>query len=217
MKQKEIFSSAEGDAWFKRNHEYLSGKVIDLSDDIIQSVSEIKKLPAYSDSIIKVLEVGCGEANRLIWLSENLGMDVFGIDPSIKAVELALEKGVHAKQGTADHLSFESGFFDVVIFGFCLYLCDRDDLFKIAQEADRVLKNNGWLIIKDFYSPFPVKREYHHKPGIFSYKMDYRTLFDWHPNYTCFSHVINHHSDSTFTDDQQEWVAVSVLRKRSEV
>jgi len=104
--------------------------------------------------------------------------------------------------------------FDIVVFGFCLYLCDREDLFRIAQEADRVLKPDGWLIIHDFFAKTPTRREYHHKPGLFSYKMDYRRLFDWHPAYTCFSDELNHHGRREFTDDPQEWVATSVLRKR---
>ena len=85
-------------------------------------------------------------------------------------------------QGTADRLPYRDGLFDVVVFGFCLYLCDREDLFRIASEADRVLNDQGWLIIHDFYSPVPTRRDYHHKTGIYSYKMDYKTLFEWHPS-----------------------------------
>jgi hypothetical protein len=86
-------------------------------------------------------------------------------------------------------------------------------LFRIAAEADRVLKPNGWIVIHDFYSPTFVKREYHHRSGVFSRKMDYRTLFDWHPAYACLSHEVRHHADDGYTDERQDWVAVSVLRK----
>ena len=60
-----------------------------------------------------------------------------------------------------------------------------------------------------------VRRAYHHKDGLFSYKMDYRQLFDWHPSYTCFSHELSHHASGDFTDDPQEWIATSVLRKKA--
>ncbi len=99
------------------------------------------------------------------------------------------------------------------MFGFCLYLCDREDLFRIACEADRVLKNPGWLLIQDFYSPAPVKREYHHRSGLFTHKMDYRTLFTWNPSYVNLVHKVRHHSEGSYTDDPKEWVATSVLRK----
>jgi len=70
------------------------------------------------------------------------------------------KNGVHAEYGSADDLPFESDSFDGVIFGFCLYLCDHEDLFKIAQEADHVLRKKSWLVIKDFFSLRPVSRDY---------------------------------------------------------
>jgi len=214
-KQKDIFLQGEADAWFERNHQALERKDFDLHDPVISSIAEIIALPKYAGSSVKVLEVGCGEGKRLNWLAENLGVDVYGIDPSMKAVELAKSRGVTAKLGTADKLPFQAASFDIVIFGFCLYLCDRQDLFRVAQEADRLLKQEAWVIIHDFFSAAPVRREYHHKPGVFTFKMDYRTLFDWHPAYTCYQHRVGHHVQSGYTDEQQEWVAISVLRKKA--
>ena len=213
MKQKEIFLGGEADAWFDRNHQELQSKAFGLSDPVVESLSNIVEQSEYAGAGLKVLEIGCGEANRLAWLAEHLGADVYGLEPSSKAVELARKKGVRAEHGTADHLPFESGSFDVVIFGFCLYLCDREDLFKIAQEADRVLKKKAWLIISDFFSPIHVSRDYQHKQGVYSFKMDYRKLFSWHPGYTCYLHQLDHHGQKGFTDDAQEWVSTSVLRK----
>jgi hypothetical protein len=105
--------------------------------------------------------------------------------------------------------------FDMIIFGFCIYLCDRDYLFNIAKVADRVLKPDAWIIIKGFFAKTPSNNKYQHKAGISSYKMDYRTLFTWHPDYTCFQHSVSHHGVSKFTDDTEEWTGLSVLRKRS--
>ena len=212
MRQKEIFLDGEADAWFERNHDLLKDRIFDLSDPVINAVSYITKQSRYAEEI-KVLEIGCGEATRLVWLAEHLGVEVYGIDPSSKAVELAKRSGVKVKQGTADTLPFGSDSFDIVIFGFCLYLCDREDLFKIAQEADRVLKKKSWLIINDFFSPAPTSSNYHHKAGVYSFKMDYRKLFEWHPAYSCFSHRLDHHNQVGFTDDTKEWVSTSVFRK----
>ena len=212
MKQKEIFLGGEADAWFSRNHELLKARIFDLSDPVINAVSCIVKQSQYKKKI-KVLEIGCGEGSRLAWLAENLKVDVYGVDPSGKAIELASRRGVKVKKGTAEILPFDSDSFDVVIFGFCLYLCDREDLFKIAHEADRVLKKKSWLIIIDFFSPTPISSCYHHKTGVYSFKMDYRKLFDWHPAYSCFSHRLDHHNQLGFTDDTKEWVSTSVLRK----
>lgn len=149
------------------------------------------------------------------WLEENINCQCYGIDPSTLAVQEACEKGVSATVGTADQLPFEKNSFDIVIFGFCLYLCDRIDLFNIAKEADRVLKPEAWLIIKDFFAETPSKNDYQHKTGVSTFKMDYRTLFTWHPDYTCFKHSISHHGIDKFTDETQEWVGESVIRKKS--
>ncbi len=212
MKQKEIFLGGEADAWFLRNQKLLKARVFDLSDPVINAVSCIVKHSQYKKKL-KVLEIGCGEGSRLAWLHENFKVDAYGIDPSEKAIGLASQKGIKVKRGTAEILSFDSNSFDIVIFGFCLYLCDRDDLFKIAQEADRVLKKKSWIIIIDFFSLTPISYKYHHKIGVYSFKMDYRKLFDWHPAYTCFSHQLDHFNTLGFTDDINDWVSTSVLRK----
>ena len=150
----------------------------------------------------------------MAWFVEHLGANVYGLEPSSKAVQLALKKGVHAEHESADYLPFESVSFDVVIFGFCLYLCDREDLFIIVQEADRVLRKSSWLVINDFFSMTPVRRDCYLKKGVYSFKMDYRKLFNWHPTYICYSHrLYDHNNHIEFTDDKQEWVSISVLKK----
>jgi SAM-dependent methyltransferase len=215
MRQKDVFLQSEADAWYERNHQALVNRDFSNDDPVTAAIVEICRLRQHAggNGKLKIVEIGCGEGKRLEWFAQNLPVDVFGVEPSAKAVEKACGRGISVQRGTADQLAFEDSTFDVVIFGFCLYLCDRQDLFKIAQEADRVLKSDAWLVISDFFAPAPVRREYHHKPGVYSYKMDYRTLFDWHPAYTCYSHRLNHHGHRCYSDDPQEWVATSVMRR----
>lgn len=216
MQQKDVFLHSEADAWFERNQQSVATRNFATDDPVTAAAVEIARLSQYArrKERMQILEIGCGEGRRLSWLSENLDADVFGIEPSTKAVDQACSRGVKAQRGTADDLPFENSKFDILIFGFCLYLCDRQDLFRIAQEADRVLRPEAWVVINDFFATTPVRREYHHKLGVYSYKMDYRVLFDWHPAYTCYAHRLNHHGQSGFTDDSQEWVATSVMRKK---
>jgi len=214
MLQKNIFLESEADAWFERNHAAVSSKDYSSNDSLTSAiVGLIGDASLDVSRAIKVLEVGCGEGRRLEWLAKNTGIEVYGIEPSQKAVDLAISRGVQVKRSTADEILFEDATFDIVIFGFCLYLCDRKDLFRIAKEADRVLKDNAWLVMQDFYSKAPIETDYHHLLGLKSYKMDYKTLFDWHPSYSCYSHQVHHHGSTKFTDDPSEWVATSVLRK----
>lgn len=211
MKQKEVFLQSEGDAWFTRNQQGVAGRKLPAGDALLRELLDF--LPANAESL-KVLEVGCGDGTRLAWIKNNLKADCYGIEPSAQAVAAANAKGVNAQQGTADALPFDNNSFDIVIFGFCLYLCDREDLFRIASEADRVLRSPGWLMILDFYSPVPMANAYQHCLGVQSYKMDYRTLFTWHPDYECMTHKVRFHGEICYTDSIDEWTAVSVLRKR---
>ena len=211
MKQRDVFLESEGDAWFERNVGGGAPRTVDESDPLIAEVLGLADtLPLSSASI---LEIGCGDGARLAWLRQHRGCECSGLDPSARAVEAASARAVAAQRGTAERLPFADRTFDVVMFGFCLYLCDREDLFRIAAEADRVLKNPGWLLIHDFHSPSPSQRAYHHRAGIYSHKMDYRTLFTWHPGYTSYSHKVRHHAAGGYTDEPGEWVATSVLRK----
>lgn len=209
-KQKEIFLQSEGDAWFTRNKQGVATRKLPDDDGLLREILDV--IP-HNAGVLKVLEIGCGDGTRLAWLKNNINADCYGIEPSAQAVAEACTKGINVKQGTADMLPFDNQSFDIVMFGFCLYLCDREDLFRIACEADRVLRKPGWLMIMDFYSPIPRARNYHHRPGMQSYKMDYRSLFAWHPGYECMTHKVRHHGEASYTDDPDEWVAVSVLRK----
>ncbi len=210
-KQKEIFLQEEGDAWFDRNHQVIQNIDYGKTDPV---VPVIKSCLSSICGEAKLLEIGCSEGKRLQWISQNLPIQCHGVDPSSKAISVAKKSGVHAIQGTADSLPFESDTFDFLVFGFCLYLCDRQDLFKIAYEADRVLKKEAWLVIHDFFAKSNEKRDYCHQPNVYSYKMDYRTIFDWHPSYTCVNHRIKHHQNQNFTDDVDEWTGISLLRKK---
>lgn len=211
MKQNQIFLNSEGDSWHSRNESALSRRKLPDDDLILQEILKINNNEKY----INILEIGCGNGYRLEWLTNNINASCFGIEPSKQAVKTALSKGVNATQGTAESLPFDNNFFDIIIFGFCLYLCDREDLFKIASETDRVCKDPGWVIIQDFYSSKYCSNEYHHFKGLKSFKMDYRSLFTWHPFYECTFHNVIDHEQHNFNDMKDNWIAISTLRKNS--
>ena len=210
MKQKAVFLQSEGDSWISRNKQALASIKLPDDDALLR---EILELPLSNIGKVKVLEIGCGDGTRLNWIKNHMDADCYGIDPSAQGVSAACAKGINAYQGTADKLPFKNKFFDIVIFGFCLYLCDREDLFKIASETDRVLRAPGWLMILDFYSPLQRENHYHHYEGLKSYKMNYPTLFTWHPHFESMTHKVRLRSQKKYTDNQDEWVSVSVLRK----
>lgn len=213
-RQKEIFLASEADAWYERNREAIARQ--DLAQDpICRAVMEFAPDVKTYGTPLSILEVGCGEGLRLSWLATRFGAQVHGIEPSAKAVAAAQARGVDARRGTADSLPFTDASFDIMLFGFCLYLCDPEDLFCVAAEADRVLKAPSWLVVHDFFASAHTRRPYHHTAGVMSNKMDFRKLFDWHPAYTCYSHRLGTHGLPGFSDDPQEWVSTAILRKQA--
>jgi len=205
-KQKDIFLSTEGDEWFKRNAS------VEKHDKIIELLNHIELYPK------KVLEIGCSSGDRLQLLRQKFNAECYGIDPSTKAIEHGKSKfnNISLTVGSADSLPFENDSFDTIIFGFSLYLCDREDLFKIAYEADRCLKNKGTLIIKDFLPPFSYRNKYSHKDDVYSYKMDYSKMFGWNPSYTEVANIVYSHSGFHLRDIRDEKISIVILRKNTQ-
>lgn len=207
--QRQVFLENEGDAWFQRNRQNDERQGAD--QDPLSNL--IDNLPLPQGREISVFEVGCGQGLRLARLRQQKGWSVTGLDPSKKAIDAVNAAGCQGVIGTAEKLPASDQSVDLLIYGFCLYLCDRDDLFKIAAEAHRVLKPQAWLAILDFWSPHPSINPYHHRHGVYSYKDDLPAMFTWHPSYVIADHCIRHHNNWTYTDEPQQWVATTLLRR----
>ena len=210
--QKQAFLNGEGDAWFERNYQTddLQAHHLLSHDPLIPLFQE---LPLSNGNAVTVLEVGCGQGLRLRKLREAKGWSVIGLDPSTQAIKNLRNSGCDAYVGTAENLPLPDNSVDLLIYGFCLYLCDRNDLFKIAAEANRVLKPQSWLAIVDFWSPSERTNSYRHLEGLKSYKDDLPKMFTWHPSFVVTDHTVRHHSSHGFTDEPDEWVATTLLRR----
>lgn len=182
-------TGGEAEAWLKRNETVLPPR----KDPVGTVISLHSIIPD------NVLEIGCSNGWRLDELSEKYGCNVFGIDPKESKLPWITT-------GTAEKLPYKDGTFDLVIYGFCLYLVDRDDLFKVVMEGDRVLADGGHLIIHDFSPEYPHKRPYEHCEGVYSYKMNYENLWLANPSYRMI-YSTRHGSDN---DDYE---SVCMLKK----
>ena len=174
VRQETIFLDGEGDSWFERNRE--------PDATFPDPVMDIMRGGIYPHD---VLEVGCGSGWRLFRLKNAYPCSVTGIEPSQKAIEFAKRAyNLDIYHGTTtDMRDFRYDEFDLIIFGFCLYLVDRDSLFETVYLADRLLRDGGHIIIHDFCPPSPYSRPYHHKAGVMSYKQDYSKLWLGSPSY----------------------------------
>ena len=180
MKQSEVFLNGEGDNWYERNkHTELNRTVVDT---ILAAV------PSANRSI----EFGCGNGRYIGELHRHLGGRSFGIDPSYKALEQGRQDypQVIFLQGTTSLLPYTGGGLDLILFGFCLYVEDRDRLPFTVANADRHLNDGGHIAIYDFDPEHPEKVPYKHVHGMFTYKMDYAALWLANPSYRLINKTI---------------------------
>lgn len=209
MKQADVFIQGQGDAWHVRNKD----KPRLDPDPVLEAIDHLGIKPK------SILEIGCGDGRRLHAMFKQYdGCQVCGVDPSSLAMGTMLKsrtKGINGIVGTATSLPGSDGKFDLVIFGFCLYICDPEDLFRIAMESDRVLQDGGFLAIYDFFSESPNRRDYSHHEGVFSRKMDHARLWLANPAYSMvhqqiFDAEVGTNENFTGADNK---LVVSVLKK----
>lgn len=188
MKQSDVFLAGEGVEWFRRNESVLGEH--DPVSGVIESID-----PAPTS----VLEIGASIGWRLQRLSERQGCKVAGIDPAGLS-NFVLKGAAH------DLGAFPDGRFDLVIFGFCLYLVDPQDYFRAVAESDRVLADGGYLVIHDFFQgpDQPWRTPYRHCAGVWSHHAAFERLWLAHPAYR----KVSTHLPADRPDE-----AVHVLRK----
>lgn len=176
--QDNYYLSTEGDDFFSRNYE---GK--------IQTGLRKNKKPILDfivDSKIKfdsVLEFGCCYADLLSEL-KTIGMakEVVGVEASQKAVktaeELYAKNGVKVFHGTiADNEVMNpenAGKFDLIIIDDVFGWVSRETVFHSVANIDYLLKDGGYIFIRDFYPNKRIKNRNHHisDEDVFNFKVN---------------------------------------------
>lgn len=208
MTQSRKFLDGLGDQYYLRNRD--SHLRYTDPDKIVALVAQYGLQPK------SILEIGCGDGRRLSEFCD-AGAACFGVDPSAMAIKSAQARDprLHLSVGTAAQILQPDAKFDLVIFGFCLYLCDRADLFRIAAEADRVLCENGAIAILDFDVRNPYRKIYKHASDVYSHKMQYRDMFLWNPAYRLVSHSLVQLEGAPRVVPPDESIGLSFIVKES--
>ncbi|WP_369815885.1 class I SAM-dependent methyltransferase, partial [Achromobacter sp. 2789STDY5608615] len=141
------------------------------------------------------------------------------MDPSVEAISRGskLYPDLTLRVGTAGNLEFDDNSRGFILFGFCLYLVDRDLLSRVVTEADRCLKNGGFIGITDFVPDLPTKQQYIHRKDVFTYKFQYEQMFVAFPHFLMIERQPFSHSASGFHLDPQERLAATVIYKNLEM
>ncbi len=118
--------TSEYENWFKENYKVFQSELIALK----QVIPTDKK----------GLEIGIGSGI----FAEKLGIK-FGIDPSERMLELARKRNLKVDYGLAENLIYPNNSFDFAVF--ITSICFIQNPLQALQEAYRVIKQNGDLII----------------------------------------------------------------------
>lgn len=178
MNQSSVFRDGEGDAWFKRNQAALDAS---RGPDWIEFL--IERL-AGRELITSLCDLGCANGWRLARIARLLapGARLAGLDASGAAIANGRDryKGVELWQGLIHEPPFLEGTtFDLVTLSFVLHWVDRSNFSCAIAAVDRLVAQNGYLVLADFLPDHPERRAYHHLPGqdVWTYKQDYAQAF----------------------------------------
>jgi len=111
-----------------------------------------------------LLEIGCGPGAN-IWYMAREGFNVFGIDGSKTAVNIAMDKlkkenlNASLKVGDIINLPYENNFFDGVIDNECLYANNEENAKLIVNEINRVMKKDGLFYSRTFSDDMYIGQE----------------------------------------------------------
>ena len=173
----------------------------------------------FQNEINDILEIGCASGKKISSLVKYFKANGFGLDPSQMAINKA--KDIHKDDitqlnfevGVATALPYRNDSFDLVFFGFCLYLIPPPETYKAIMEADRVLKHGGFIAILDFdYGSLRVN-PYKHLEGVFSYKNNYSQIFLSSGYYSLVNKWSFTHSSEYFTHERDERISIEILYK----
>ncbi len=156
---------------FEKLYQIVKNVALKNKLNLINSLSENKG---------KILDIGAGVGDFLAYVKQD-GWQTIGVEPSQKAKEIAIKKGVDFVNKTSD---LENYSFDVITMWHVLeHIPNLDDQIK---ELKRLLKPNGFLIVavpnfksfdanhyKEFWAAYDVPIHFWH----FS-KTAIRQLFD---------------------------------------
>jgi SAM-dependent methyltransferase len=171
--QDNVFTRSEGDRWFERNRKALNG--FDAGADL-----PLKLLDLYGLRPERVLEIGAANGFRLAAIHASTGADVVAVEPSGEAIlnGKASFPFVTFVRGTASSVPLRETF-GLVIVNFVFHWIDRTSLLRAVAEVDRLVQDEGYLLIGDFHPSNRLQVRYHHltEEQLFTYKQNYAATF----------------------------------------
>jgi ubiquinone/menaquinone biosynthesis C-methylase UbiE len=228
MLQDDFYLKIEANAFFDR-WKIAQGKKYDgkLRENKQSILSQMEKNISLKN--LKVLEVGCFIGDLLGHLKKKYSCDVYGIEPSSKACDLAKKKfNLKIENSTFIKSNFFSlnikkkNTFDLIILDDVLSWMSRQHIMQVLAIIDWLLKIDGAIFFRDFSPSFSFAYENHHQKNndIYNFKQSYghRNFFlqtgMYYEKFTKISNLDNLQKIKTFRKDAGLW-ADSILIKTS--
>jgi len=172
-KQDEYYLNSEGDDFFKRN--FANKEIPDLRLNKKVIYDEIKESGI---SYKKVLEFGGNYGDLLYNMKQNNdAAECFNVEASKDAIEFGKKNfqdnvnfvhGTIANNDITNNEKFEN-YFDLIIIDDVLDWVSRETIFQSVTNIDNLLKDGGFVFIRDFYPDKNTKNQNHHVKDEFVY------------------------------------------------
>ncbi|RLF45875.1 MAG: hypothetical protein DRN17_01645 [Thermoplasmata archaeon] len=106
----------------------------------------------------RIVDLGCGTGSQCVLL-HNKKFDVTGIDLSSKMLEIARKKNAEISflQRDITSTGFPDSHFDCAIISFVLHMNSEKNERKILNEAKRIIRHDGMIVITDYGIPSTFK------------------------------------------------------------
>ena len=162
-KQDEYYLNSEGDDFFKRN--FANKEIPDLRLNKKVIYDEIKESGI---SYKKVLEFGGNYGDLLYNMKQNNdATECFNVEASKDAIEFGKKNfqdnvnfvhGTIANNDITNNEKFEN-YFDLIIIDDVLDWVSRETIFQSVTNIDNLLKDGGFVFIRDFYPDKNTKNQ----------------------------------------------------------
>ncbi len=172
-KQDEYYLNSEGDDFFKRN--FANREIPDLRLNKKVIYDEIKESGI---SYKRVLEFGGNYGDLLYNMKQNDdATECFNVEASKDAIEFGKKNfqdnvnfvhGTIANNDITNNEKFEN-YFDLIIIDDVLDWVSRETIFQSVTNIDNLLKDGGFVFIRDFYPDKNTKNQNHHVKDEFVY------------------------------------------------
>jgi ubiquinone/menaquinone biosynthesis C-methylase UbiE len=159
----------------------------------------------------KVLEIGSSTGYLLEGLRANYNCQCYGIDTSKTAISEGkkLFKNINHTHGMFENSKLKDSKYDLIIFGFFLFMLPPSKVLNLFSKIDLCLKNRGHIVINDFYNKsnsFKIK-DYKHEKKLKVYRWDYKKVFLSLPYYKEIDTIKKFHIE------MKDYVEISLIKK----